>query len=206
MGLIYMFTESVAIVYTAPGFDFTYPQSSLAFLAMAIGVVFSAVPRWVDVKRYAAAGDTATPELKLNGFLMGSPALAIGLWIFAWTIPPHVYTHWIVSMIGLFLMGFAATEISYTLQGYLTDAYTVHASSALSGLASVRAIVASVAPLIAQQMYRNLDNNSATTILAGLATLFLGAPILFVRFGPRMRRRSRYGQVFKQERILSEQA
>jgi MFS family permease len=206
MGLIYMFTESVAVVYTTPGFDFSYPESSLAFLAMAIGVAFSAVPRYVDVKRYAAAGSKATPELKLSGFLMGAPALAIGLWIFAWTIPPHVHTHWIVSMVGLLFMGFAATEISYTLQGYLTDAYTVYASSALSGLASVRAIIASVAPLIAQKMYRDLDNNSASSILAGLATLFLGTPILFLRFGPRMRRKSRYGQVFNQERILSERA
>jgi hypothetical protein len=204
MGLIYMFTESVAVVYTTPGFDFSYPESSLAFIAMAIGVMFSAVPRYVDVKRYAAAGSKATPELKLNGFLMAAPALAIGLWIFAWTIPPHVHAHWIVSMIGLVLVGFAATEISYTLQGYLTDAYTIYASSALSGLASMRAIIASVAPLIAQQMYSNLDNNSASSILASLATLFLGAPILFLRFGPRMRSKSRFGQTLNQERTHSE--
>jgi hypothetical protein len=40
-----------------------------------------------------------------------------------------------------------------------------------------------------------LDKNSATSILAGLATSFLGTSILFVRFGPRMRRRSQYVQV-----------
>ena len=142
-----------------------------------------------------------TLHVKLAGFTLGAPALAIGLWIFAWTIPPlAAHAPWIASCVGLFLVGFAATEISYTLQGYLADADTVYAASALSALACVRALVSAVVPLFGEQMFRSLGNNWAGTLLAGLATLFLLTPWLFLRYGKAMRTRSRFIGKFDGER------
>ena len=198
MGLLYLFTESLSTVYTSPGFDFSYEETSLPFLAIAIGTLFSALPRFYDVKQFRIHAGTATTsraELKLSGCLLGAPALAIGLWIFAWTVPPYQkHIHPIVSMLGLALIGFAATEISYTLQGYLADCYTIYASSALSGLACVRAIFSGAIPLAGHDLFANLGNNRAGTLLATIATVFGVFPIAFYFYGPKLRARSSFAR------------
>ena len=198
MGLIYLFTEALHSVYTSPGFDFSYEKASLPFLAMMLGIFFSIVTRIHDMHRYKrhSALRTSTAELKLAGCLLGAPALAIGLWVFSWTIPPaasHISP--VVSMIGLTLLGFAATEIAYCLQGYLTDAYTAYASSALSGLACIRAVVSGVLPLVAGDMFQTMGNNNAGTLLAALATLFSIGPVAFYFIGEKLRARSPFARV-----------
>ena len=197
MGLIYLFTDALGIVYTSPGFDFTYENASLPFLVMAAGIILSLLPRLIDIKRVQSHTEACNrAELKLTGCLLGAPALAIGLWIFAWSIPPRSsQVHPIVSMIGLTMIGFAATEISYTLQGYLTDSYTVYAASALSGLACMRAVTAGLLPLAGDDLFRNLGNNLAGSLLAGVATIFTICPISFYFYGWRLRARSRFARV-----------
>lgn len=195
MGLIYLFTEALSTVYTSPGFDFSYEKASLPFLAMLMGIFFSIFTRVHDMYRYkkhnASDLKSGTAELKLAGCLLGAPALALGLWIFSWTIPPAVsHLSPVVSMVGLALIGFAATEIAYCLQGYLTDAYTTYASSALSGLAAIRAMVSGILPLVAGDMFQTLGNNKAGSILAGLATIFAVGPIAFYFVGEKLRAKS----------------
>lgn len=197
MGLIYLFTEALNTVYTSPGFDFSYEEASLPFLAMLLGILFSVFTRIHDMHRYKkhSALKTNTAELKLAGCLLGAPALAIGLWIFSWTIPStasHISP--VVSMIGLTLLGFAATEIAYCLQGYLTDAYTTYASSALSGLACIRAVVSGVLPLVAGDMFQTMGNNNAGSLLAALATVFSIGPIAFYFVGEKLRARSPFAR------------
>lgn len=199
MGLIYLFTEALSTVYTSPGFDFSYEKASLPFLAMLMGILFSIFTRVHDMYRYKKhnEGDlkSGTAELKLAGCLLGAPALALGLWIFSWTVPPAVsHLSPVVSMVGLALIGFAATEIAYCLQGYLTDAYTTYASSALAGLAAVRAMVSGILPLVAGSMFQTLGNNKAGSILAGLATVFAIGPIAFYFVGERLRARSPFAR------------
>lgn len=197
MGLIYLFTEALSTVYTSRGFDFSYEQASLPFLAMLTGIFFSIFTRIYDLYRYKRHNELkkGTAELKLAGCLLGAPALAIGLWMFAWTIPPAVpHAAPVVSMIGLTLVGFAATEIAYCLQGYLTDAYTAYASSALSGLAAMRALVSGILPLVAGSMFETLGNNKAGSILAALATVFALGPISFYFVGEKLRARSPFAR------------
>ena len=192
MGLIYLFTEALSTVYTSPGFDFSYEEASLPFLSMLMGIGFSILTRLNDVYRYKKHQDKSSrAELKLTGCLLGAPALAVGLWIFSWSIPPAIHNiHPIVSMFGLCLLGFAATEIAYCLQGYLTDAYTTYASSALSGLAAMRAVVSGILPLVAGDIFETLGNNKGGTLLASLATVFAIGPIAFYFFGEKLRARS----------------
>jgi hypothetical protein len=197
MGLIYLFTEALSTVYTSPGFDFSYEKASLPFLAMLIGILFSVFTRINDMYRYKRHSvlKSGTAELKLAGCLLGAPALAVGLWIFAWSIPPAVsHVSPVVSMVGLALIGFSATEIAYCLQGYLTDAYTSYASSALSGLACIRAVVSGILPLVAGDMFQTIGNNKAGSILAALATVFSIGPIAFYFVGEKLRARSPFAR------------
>lgn len=194
-GLVYLFTESLTVVYGQYGWSST--TSSLTFIAIAIGVPFSILPRFWDLHVLHSKkqqNKKIEPEDKIIGFAIAAPCLAIGLWLFSWTIPPYVHTHWVVSLLGLVLIGFAANEFAYTLNAYLSDSYTVYASSSLAALAFLRGTVSGVMPLFAHQMFTGLGSNVAGSIIAGVATLFCVMPFVFFRYGKGMREKSRFAR------------
>jgi MFS family permease len=194
-GLVYLFTESLTVVYSLYGWSET--TTSLAFIAIGLGIPFSVLPRLWDVhvsSRRKRQNQDVIPEDKLIGFVIAAPVLAIGLWQFSWTIPPLVHTHWAVSMIGLVLIGFAANEFAYTLNGYLSDSYTIYASSGLATLAFLRALVSGLMPLFAYPMFSGLGGNVAGSILAAVATLFCVTPFIFLKYGRRLRERSPFAR------------
>jgi len=193
-GLIYGLTESLTIVYEQ--FGWTQSNTSLAFIPIFLGLVLDIIPRVYDQRvfsQYKRQHRKITPETKIRSFAIACPALAIGLWIFAWTIPPLVpHVHWIVSMIGLVLVGFSANDFSYLLFGYVTDLYGPYAASAVSSLSLCRTLVAAAFPLFTTQMYNGLGSNVATSILAAVATVFAFTPIIFFGFAPKLRKMSKY--------------
>ena len=193
-GLVYGLTESLTIVYTSPPFPFTETSSSLSFIAILIGEGLNILPRLYDhhlFGRFRQQNRRILPETKIRSFALACPALAIGLWIFAWTIPPKVTTvPWPVSMIGLVCIGFALNDFSYVLFGYATDSYGEYAASAVSAISLSRTLTAAVFPLFIEDMYMGLGSNVATTIFAAVATAFAFTPILFLGFGGRLRRAS----------------
>ncbi|KAJ0319632.1 hypothetical protein COL5a_010069 [Colletotrichum fioriniae] len=195
-GMIYLFTESLTVVYVSLGF--TKTQASLPFLAIAVGVVFTFLPRLWDMKVVRDRQRKQIPiqpEDKIIGFAFAAPALAIGLAWFAWTVPPLVPgVHWAVPTASLVLVGFAVNETAHTLSGYLADSYLLYSASAFSGLALVRAVASGLMPLVAHEMYAGLNANYAGTILAGLAAAFCVTPWVFFRFSKRLRQRSPFAR------------
>ncbi|KFY48860.1 hypothetical protein V495_00970 [Pseudogymnoascus sp. VKM F-4514 (FW-929)] len=193
-GLIYLFAESLPSVYASLGF--TGPSTSLAFIPLLLGIPLSILFRIQDqraLRHREQANLALNPEQKLTGFVIAAPALAIGLWIFAWTIPPAVpHLHWAVSMIGLVLVGFATNEFACTLSGYLADSYTIYASSAFAALAFLRAVLAGIFPLFAPRMYSAMGQNQASTVLAAVATCFCGVAVLFMKYGKAVRQKSKF--------------
>ncbi|KAK2056504.1 major facilitator superfamily transporter [Colletotrichum caudatum] len=195
-GMIYLFTESLTVVYLSLGF--TKTQASLPFLAIAVGVLFTFLPRLWDIKVVRDRQRTKVPvqpEDKIIGFAFAAPAQAIGLAWFAWTIPPAVVgVHWMVPTASLVLVGFAVNETAHTLSGYLADSYLLYSASAFSGLALIRAVASGLMPLVAHEMYAGLNANVAGSVLAALAAAFCVAPWLFFRFSMRLRQRSPFAR------------
>jgi hypothetical protein len=97
-------------------------------------------------------------------------------------------------MFGLVLIGFAATEFSYTLSGYLSDAYTIYASSGLAVQGFLRALASGCLPLFAYPMYSGLGSNVATSIIAAVATVFCITPYVLLRRGKRLRENSPFAR------------
>lgn len=196
-GLIYGLTEGLTVTYTNPPFDKTFTQtsSSLSFIAILIGEILNILPRFYDqhiFRKYRHEHRRILPESKIGSFAIACPVLAIGLWIFAWTVPPIITTvPWPVSMIGLICIGFALNDFSYVLFGYVTDSYGEYAASAVAALSLTRTLAAGVFPLFSYQMFSGLGSNVAATILAAVATLFAFTPLLFLKYGGKMRTKSK---------------
>ncbi|KAH0030845.1 MFS general substrate transporter, partial [Aureobasidium melanogenum] len=192
---IYLFAEAINVVYT-DGFGYDPRQNSLINLAFTIGPIFSLLPRIYDMhisNRQRANSAPATPEDKLFGFYLAAPLLAVASWYFAWTIPPAVTTvSPFVSMPALIVVGFAASEFDYVLSGYLTDTYGSWAASANATLAIMRALLSGALPLFGTAMFKNVGNNGAASILAGIATAYCFVAFCFWKFGKRIRGHSRF--------------
>lgn len=117
--------------------------------------------------------------------------LAGGLWWFAWTVPPFIgNAHWIVSTIALVFIGCAVNEFDSVLAGYLADSYLTYAASGLAALSFLRSFMSAMFPLLGARMFDGLGAN-VSSILAALATLFCVVPPLFLKYGKRIRGRSK---------------
>ncbi|KUJ08940.1 MFS multidrug transporter [Mollisia scopiformis] len=191
--LIYFFTEALPIIYS--NFNLSPDQSSLMFLAMGVGISIGILPRihdWRKLKQRIVDQKPLHPEDKLIGFSFAAPSLAFGLWWLSLTVPPRSHFHWSVTVVGLIPIGFATNEFACTLSGYLGDTYTIYASSAFAAMSFLRAILGGVFPLFGRPMYVSLGSNTATMIIASLATVFCATPILFTRYGRAIRKRSKF--------------
>ncbi|PKX88954.1 putative MFS multidrug transporter [Aspergillus novofumigatus IBT 16806] len=135
------------------------------------------------------------PTHKLLGFMIGAPVFALGLWLFAWTIPPAITSvHWMVSTVALVAIGYAATEFGSVLTGYLADSYLSYAASGFAAQTILRTSMSAAFPLFAPAMFGSLGANGAVSVLAAIATVFCLVPPLFARFGERIRAKSRFAR------------
>lgn len=195
-GLVYLFTEALSPIYES--FGFSTQSASLPFLAIGIGLLASGFTRILDTRiitKHHRQGHQITPEHKLLGLCIGAPVLAVALWWFAWTIPPHNQSiHWIVPTMALALTGYSVNELDTSLSGYLADSYLTYASSGYAALSLLRSLMSAVFPLFAVQMFKGLEANVAVSVLAAVATVFCAVPPLFTRYGSRIRARSKFAQ------------
>lgn len=192
-GIVYMFVEALPPVYSSLGLVGTH--TTLPLLAIGLGLLCGILTRCYDdhvLRLRSRASQQAIPEDKLTGFVVGAPALAIGLWWFAWTIPPHMRAGWLLPTSALVLVGYSVNEFDSVLSGYLADSYLSYSASAFGAQALLRSVFSAGFPLFADKMFSSLGNNIAVSILAAVATIFCIAPPLFIRFGERVRKRSRF--------------
>lgn len=77
---------------------------------------------------------------------------------------------------------------------YLVDAYTVYAASASAAATVFRSLVGALLPLAGNSMYDALGVGWGTSLLGFIAVAFIPVPIIFWKFGERIRN-SRFSQV-----------
>ncbi|KAL4748847.1 hypothetical protein BDW72DRAFT_205268 [Aspergillus terricola var. indicus] len=196
VALLYLFTESLPPIYESMGF--AQPESNLPFFAMGIGFLPSILIRLMDGRIAAQRhrdGLPLLPENKLAGICLGAPFLAVGLWWFAWMVPPTIRgVHWFVTLIPLFFVGFALNEFGTVLAGYLADSYHSYAASAFAAMSLARSLLSSIFPLVAPKMFGALGANIALSVLAAGAMVFCPVPFIFRYYGQSLRQRSKFAQ------------
>ncbi|GAA5902182.1 uncharacterized protein JCM6883_001321 [Sporobolomyces salmoneus] len=197
-GILYGFFEAFSIVYvekrgfTATNYGLTYISLGLGFLIGASTVATVGTKAYAKgLKKASERGETPAPESRLvlsYGAAIVSP---ISLFLFAWTAPfDHV--HWIVPCLAELLFAVSMLWIFVSFISYLIDVYLLHAASALAAGMASRALIGSVFPLFALQMYRALSMQGATSLLAGLSLCCAPLPFLFRHMGKKLRAKSSY--------------
>ncbi|KAF9015497.1 major facilitator superfamily domain-containing protein [Cyathus striatus] len=194
-GCLYLLFEAYPIVFTqAHGFNAGI--SGLMFLPIPIGGTLAVVlyvlvynPQYEqEAKR--CAPHPVPPEFRLHMCLLAGPLFAISFFWFAWTSFPQI-SFWAPLMSGL-LMGFSIQLIFLSLFNYIVDAYISVAASALASSTVIRSLFGAAFPLFASNMYNALNPRWASSVLGFLAIVMIPIPLFLMRYGPALRRKSKY--------------
>ncbi|WWC62210.1 uncharacterized protein I303_104805 [Kwoniella dejecticola CBS 10117] len=191
-GILYLFFACFPLIYQEVR-GWSVGQGGLAFLGMGFGLILGNILNPLGNYWYRKAtvpGIPTPPESRLPLACISAILFPVGLMWFAWTSAPPV--HWIWSILACIPFGIGFLWMFNSVVNYIIDSYTLYAASALASLAVLRCLFGAAFPLFAVNMYRNLGLHIAGTIVAVLAILCAPLPFLFYRYGPYLRRKSRY--------------
>lgn len=173
-------------------YGFAASISGLVYLGLGIALVLGVVifgnlnPRIQAARMKADGVDTPKPEYRLLLMIWLSPCVALGLFIYGWTAYYKVY--WIIPIIGTFFIGLGAYFVLMPTQLYLIELFgSKGAASALSANNVLRYMGGTFLPLVGPSLYRALDYGWGNTLLGFLALLFALPPVLFYKYGERLR-------------------
>lgn len=189
-GLIFLlFTTFPSVFQGVYGFD--AGTSGLAYLGLGLGmllglIVFSILSD--KVLGQTQGGGTAQPEQRLILMKWLGPIAPLGCFMYGWTAQHH--THWIVPIIGTFIIGFGSLFVVIPGQIYLVDAFgSAAAASALAASLLIRSPFGAFLDLAAAPLYDTLGLGWGNSVLGFITLSFMPVPWLFYRYGEALRTR-----------------
>ncbi|RXK34739.1 hypothetical protein M231_08000 [Tremella mesenterica] len=171
-------------------------SNGLAFLGFFGGglscVIFFLTVIEPRYQRHAAnhAPSPPKPEKRLEICVLSGWSMVVAMFWFGWTSYPSI--HWISPVLAGALLGFAVLGMFVSILNYIIDVYLWAAASALAGATVTRSLFGAAFPLFAVQMYQKLGTQWASSLLGFLALLMAPIPMILMRYGPALRKRSRY--------------
>ncbi|KAI0123477.1 major facilitator superfamily domain-containing protein [Xylariales sp. AK1849] len=192
-GTLYMLFAAFPIVYQEER-GWSQGIGGLSFLGIAVGMMFAICYVIPDNKRYIrtekAHGGFAPPEARLPPALVGTVALPVGLFWFAWTNSPSI--HWMVSIAAGVPFGFGMVLVFLSIMNYLIDSYTIFAASVLAASSVLRSLFGAAFPLFTTYMYNNLGIHWASSVPGFLALACVPIIFLFYHYGAAIRMKCKY--------------
>ncbi|KAM0749464.1 MFS general substrate transporter [Meredithblackwellia eburnea MCA 4105] len=201
-GLIYLMFEAVPIIFVQ-GHGLNAGEAGLVFLALLSGGVIGVVTyifyfnKKYTRKLVASKPKPVAPEERLEPMLWAAPFLAISFFWIGWTSYPSIS---IASpILAIVMLGAAVLFIFLSCFNILIDTYLWNAASALAINTVCRSAFGAAFPLFATQMYNKLGTPGASSLLGGLAIVFIPAPFLMKKYGKKIRMMSKNAVVLDKD-------
>ena len=137
------------------------------------------------------------PEAQVSIISIAAIAIPAGELWFAWTCLPPV--HWIWPILAGIPFGAGNTAVFIYATNYLTGSYGIFAASALAGNAVMRSLLGGLLPLAGPAMYATLNAHWAGTLLGLIQIACIPIPIVFYRYGGKIRIKSSLIREMRQE-------
>lgn len=183
------------------GFDYifkdTYDESvgieGSHFAAVAAGAtVFTlgapGLYSWARSKTEHVRRSKIQPEFRLWPAIIAAPLLPIALFWLGWTNYRSV-PDW--SGLGAcFLFGMILIALYVSSYEYIVDSYREHSAIALASITMARYLIAGGMVIATRPMYEGIGVHWTMTWLGSVAVLLAPAPLLFWKYGPKIRRKS----------------
>ncbi|KAI0003198.1 major facilitator superfamily domain-containing protein [Xylariaceae sp. FL0662B] len=195
-GVLFIFFGAFFYVFESV-YGFTLQQSGLVFLAIALGCVIGMVHVELcnrlfylpQVKRHPP--HQVPPEYRLLPAMMGSIALPVCLFLFAWATRRNISPA--VPILAVVIFGVVNVDLFVSTVQYVGDIYhRTNVASAISANSLGRYIFAATFPLFSLQLYKGLGVAWATSILGFVSIALLPLPWVLFKYGEIVRNKSRY--------------
>lgn len=135
---------------------------------------------------------------------IAGPFFVISSFWLGWTARASI--HWIVPCLAGIMFGMGYLCLFMALLNYLVDAYEVFAASAMAAASLSRSSFGAVLPFAAKPMYRALGVPWASSLLGFFSVALCVIPFVFVKWGGKMREKSRFCQYLAQRKREEEEA
>ncbi|MCJ1358999.1 MAG: hypothetical protein MMC33_008999 [Icmadophila ericetorum] len=206
--IFYLFFEAYPLVYQGT-YGMNAGEEGLAFLPIPIGAclafgIFLYYDRYLQrAKRRKAEWAFIEEYQRLPLACLGGPLYVVALFWLAWSARTDV--PWIIPMLAGIPFGIGFLLIFMALLNYLTDAYQIFAASAMAASTCSRSIFGAVLPLAAEPMYGKLGVPWASSLLGFLSLLMCVIPFVFIKYGDRIRARSKFCQYLAEKNKAEEE-
>ncbi|KAF9695617.1 hypothetical protein EKO04_006440 [Ascochyta lentis] len=207
--IFYIYLQSYPIIFTGI-YGFNAGEQGLAFLPIGVGAIISAC-FYLTWDWYLARAQQANKPWSRNEEMVRLPLACIAgpffvissFWL-GWTAREDI--HWMVPTCAGVLFGMGYLCLFMALLNYLVDAYEVFAASAMAAASLSRSSFGAVLPFATRPMYRALGVAWATSLLGFLAVALCVVPFAFLKWGGRMRERSKFCQYLRMKKREEEEA
>ena len=205
--ILYLCFVAYPIVFSqhrgwGPGF------SGLAFSGIGIGTMMAIfaeplIRKMINSHPKDPETGCVPPEASGSAMTLGAVLTAVGQLCFALTCLP-TSIHWAAPI--AFGIPFGAGNTLAFIYGasYLAGVYGLYAASALAGNAVMRSLLGGVLPLAGPQMYEKLTPRWAGLLLGLLELVLIPIPIVFYRYGDRIRAKSKVVQQLRADAAKNE--
>ncbi|KAI1321882.1 major facilitator superfamily domain-containing protein [Xylariaceae sp. FL0255] len=165
--------------------------AGLAYLGLGLGFVSGLILfSLLSDKLLGQKKDSppAKPEQRLILMKWFSPITPLGLFLYGWTAYYHV--HWIVPILGTYIVGLGSLFILIPSQIYLVGSFGAEAAaSALAANLLIRSPFGAFLDLAAPPLYNSLGLGWGNSVLGFIILAFTLVPWLFYRYGETLRAR-----------------
>ncbi|OJJ02228.1 hypothetical protein ASPVEDRAFT_131428 [Aspergillus versicolor CBS 583.65] len=189
-GLIFLLFTTFPSVFQGV-YGFSPGPAGLAYLGLGIGMLLGLILFSILSDKLLGQGQGCVvrkPEQRLILMKWLGPVTPLGCFIYGWTA--YYHAHWIVPILGTFIIGFGALFVVIPGQVYLVDAYGAQAAaSALAANLLVRSPFGAFLDLAADPLYSKLGLGWGNSVLGFITLAFTPVPWLFYRYGETLRTR-----------------
>lgn len=130
------------------------------------------------------------PEIRLWFAMFGAPFIPISLFWMGWTDYSSV-SYW-SPIVASSCFGLGTICVFISSYMYVIDSYDIYAASALGFMTVSRYFAAGGMTVVGMPFYKNMGVHWTLTILGCISALMVPVPYVFYRFGPVIRRWSKY--------------
>ncbi|WWD17614.1 hypothetical protein CI109_102055 [Kwoniella shandongensis] len=195
-GLLYVWFESFPLVFVQ-NHGFNPGESGLAFLGIFVGSWLACAVFCWYIHVYLEPifdkndGVIPCPEIRLYPAPIAAVCIPIAMFGFGWSgMYPSV--HWIVPVIMTSFFGIGAFILFQTIFAYFGDVFYDEVASVYTLNDLFRATFGAAFPLFANAIFKHLGIGGGCSLLGGIACLFIPAPFLFIKYGHKIRAKSKF--------------
>ena len=187
-GFDYIFKQTYSLSTSETGACFGAIAAGATIFTLGAPGLFSLTRR----KTKHIDGASVSPEFRLWPAILIAPLLPISLFWLGWANDSSI-SIW-HSLGACFVFGIVLIAIYVSSYEYIIDSYGEHAAIALASITMARYLIAGGMVIAARPMFIGIGVHWTLTLLGCIAILLVPAPLLFWKYGSRLRKRSKYAE------------